>query len=62
METRVINKVKCGLSTTKANRLFWLGRYAERVYIALHLLRKHFDLMIDEDVTAVLLTRKPFSL
>ncbi|OIP84365.1 MAG: hypothetical protein AUK44_02965 [Porphyromonadaceae bacterium CG2_30_38_12] len=26
-----------------------MGRYAERVYLALHLLRKHYDVMIDED-------------
>ncbi len=31
----------------KANRLFWLGRYAERVYMTLHLLRKCYDKMID---------------
>lgn len=37
------------ISTAKANRLFWLGRYAQRVYITLHLLRKNFDLSIDED-------------
>jgi len=37
------------ISTQKAQRLFWLGRYAERAYITLHLLRKHFDLMIDQD-------------
>jgi uncharacterized alpha-E superfamily protein len=36
------------LSKQKAESLFWLGRYAERVYLTLHLLRKHFDLMIDE--------------
>lgn len=38
-----------GISMTKANRLFWMGRYAERVYLTLHLLRKHYDMMIDED-------------
>lgn len=42
-------KINTGVSATKANRLFWLGRYAERVYLTLHMLRKHFDLMIDED-------------
>lgn len=30
-----------------ANRLYWLGRYEERVYMTLHLLRKCFDKMID---------------
>lgn len=37
------------ISATKANRLFWLGRYAERVYISLHLLRRYYDRMIDGD-------------
>lgn len=40
------------ISTQKTERLYWLGRYAERAYITLHLLRKHFDLMIDEDEEA----------
>ena len=35
------------ISATKANRLYWLGRYAERVYLSLHLLRKFYDSMID---------------
>ena len=30
-----------------ANRLYWLGRYEERVYLTLHLLRKCYDAMID---------------
>ncbi len=34
-------------SAAKANGLFWLGRYTERVYICLHLLRRYHDLMID---------------
>lgn len=33
----------------KANRLFWLGRYEERVYMTLHLLRQCYDKMIDGD-------------
>lgn len=37
------------ISVMKANRLFWLGRYAERVYMTLHLLRKCYDKMIDGD-------------
>ena len=45
-------KTNKGISTAKANRLFWMGRYAERVYLALHLLRKHYDLMIDQDSDA----------
>lgn len=52
METLVVSKLNRGISTAKANRLLWLGRYAERVYLTLHMLRKHFDLMIDEDETA----------
>lgn len=35
------------LSSSKVNRLFWLGRYAERVYTSLHLVRKYLDKMID---------------
>lgn len=35
------------ISATKANRLYWLGRYTERVYISLHLLRRYHDKMID---------------
>ena len=35
------------ISATKANRLYWLWRYAERVYISLHLLRRYYDKMID---------------
>lgn len=37
------------ISASKANRLFWLGRYAERVYIELHLLRRYHDRMLDGD-------------
>jgi len=37
------------IPATKANRLYWLGRYAERVYISLHLLRRYYDQMIDGD-------------
>lgn len=33
----------------KANRLYWLGRYAERVYVSLHLLRRYADRMIEGD-------------
>ncbi len=35
------------ISPNKANRLFWLGRYTERVYTSLHQLRKCYDQMID---------------
>jgi hypothetical protein len=37
------------LSKEKTNRLLWLGRYSERAYITLHLLRKYYATMIDED-------------
>lgn len=48
----VLPKSNNAISSIKANRLFWMGRYAERVYLALHLLRKHYDLMIDENEEA----------
>lgn len=35
------------VSVMNANRLYWLGRYEERVYLTLHLLRKCYDAMID---------------
>ena len=35
------------ISSGKANRLFWLGRYAERAYLSLHFLRRYFDLYLD---------------
>ena len=38
------------ISASKANKLYWLGRYEERVYITLHLLRKCYDKMIDGDL------------
>ena len=37
------------ISAVKANRLFWLGRYVERAYLNLHLLRRYYDRMIDGD-------------
>lgn len=38
------------LSAEKANRLFWLGRYAERGYLFLHLMRKAYDEVLDVPV------------
>ncbi len=38
---------KYTITGTKANRLYWLGRYVERAYISLHLLRRYYDRMID---------------
>ncbi len=52
MKTITLSNKNTGISSIKANRLYWMGRYAERVYLALHMLRKHYDLMIDEDDTA----------
>lgn len=39
------------ISAMKANRLYWLGRYQERVYMTLHLLRQCYDRMIDGDAS-----------
>jgi len=48
IKSKRMTMVKCDiLSSGKANSLYWLGRYSERVYLELHLLRKCFDLMID---------------
>ncbi len=51
METiaKTLEKDISTISKEKASRLLWLGRYTERAYITLHLLRKYHDLMIDED-------------
>jgi len=35
------------ISPTKADRLYWLGRYTERAYFNLHLMRRYYDMMID---------------
>ncbi len=39
------------ITADKANRLFWLGRYAESVYISLHLLRRYYDKVLDGDIS-----------
>ena len=36
------------ISPAKANHLYWLGRYAERVSAQLHFLRHFYDLCLDE--------------
>lgn len=36
------------ISVEQANRLYWLGRYAERVYTTVRIYFKSFDSMIDE--------------
>ncbi len=38
------------ITADKANRLYWLGRYAERVYLSLHLLRRYYDRVLDGDI------------
>lgn len=38
------------LNAEKANRLFWLGRYVERAYLTLHLVRRAYDEMLDTPV------------
>lgn len=40
------------ISATKADKLFWLGRYAERTYLSLHFLRACYDKMIDGEDNA----------
>ena len=37
------------ISIENADRLFWLGRYTERVYTTLQLFSEHFDEMIDQN-------------
>lgn len=38
------------MSANTANRLYWLGRYAERGYLFLHLMRKAYDEVLDVPV------------
>ncbi|MFT4073793.1 MAG: alpha-E domain-containing protein [Dysgonamonadaceae bacterium] len=52
MRMTSIHKKNNAISPVKANRLYWMGRYAQRVYLTLHILRKHYDSMIDEDFDA----------
>ncbi|GHS90352.1 hypothetical protein FACS1894107_00590 [Planctomycetales bacterium] len=40
------------ISLPKAERLFWLGRYTQRVYAVLHFFRKFRDVIIDVDAGA----------
>lgn len=35
------------VSLSKQNRLFWLGRYSERVYIGIQLMQEQYDSLID---------------
>lgn len=41
------------LSAITANNLFWLGRYVERGYLMLHLMRKAYDEVLDVPVGEV---------
>lgn len=41
------------VTLTKQNRLFWLGRYAERVYMTVQLLMKTYDTLLDGADSAV---------
>ncbi|MCQ7926403.1 alpha-E domain-containing protein, partial [Salmonella enterica] len=36
------------ISPTKADRLFWLGRYAERASLSLHLIRRYCNIALDQ--------------
>ncbi len=38
------------ISVEQTNRLFWLGRYSERVYTTLRLYSGSFDSMFDKNV------------
>lgn len=42
------------ISINKANRLYWLGRYTERVYTMIDYLSKFYDHMVDKDESAYL--------
>lgn len=44
-----MKNLNLAISPAKADRLFWLGRYAERAVLALHLLRKYCNVNIDAD-------------
>lgn len=37
------------ISLTKANRLFWLGRYVERTFLSINAVKKYIDATIDKD-------------
>ena len=37
------------ISIEKADHLFWLGRYTERVFTTLRMFFKYFDEMLDMD-------------
>lgn len=41
------------ISPAKASRLYWLGRYSERVCTTLHLLHKYYDEVVDNEHTKI---------
>lgn len=51
MDTKFLN---LAISPTKADRLFWLGRYAERAALSLHLIRKYCNAAPDMSAAAEL--------
>lgn len=40
------------ITIEKANHLFWLGRYVERVFSTVNVFQDYYDLMIDQDYEA----------
>ncbi|MCC8014466.1 MAG: alpha-E domain-containing protein [Eubacterium sp.] len=40
------------VSISKANSLYWLGRYTERAYKLAHILTEYYDKMVDDDENA----------
>ncbi len=44
-----MKNLNLAISPAKADRLYWLGRYAERAVLSLHLLRKYCNVNIDAD-------------
>ena len=40
------------ISLTNTEKLFWLGRYSERVYTTIRLFEEHFDRLIDANLTS----------
>lgn len=41
--------ISCAISADQADRLFWLGRYVERVYSTLRVFNRALDRMLDKD-------------
>ena len=47
-----LKKMNYFVSPAKANRLFWLGRYVERVYMSLSAVKKYIDSDVDSNAEA----------